>query len=399
LVQAMTAECPFDATRDDRKSATLAAQRIAVSPDSRVVSGFAFARDLLRSGVTRQAGAGAGAMGGPGGDPAFTSVFFLDGEPHKRKRQAVVRFLTPKAISTRYRAVMERATGALLGQLRARGRGRLDQMSFELAVTVAAEIVGLTNSDQAAMARRIRATLIALRVPGASGWRRPFLRLRATVHGLRFLMCDVRPAVRARRAQRRDDVISYLIDEGYPDNAILVECITYAVAGMITTREFIVMAAWHLFGDEALRDRFLAAGDDGQTAILEEIMRLDPVVNMVARQVTADAVLDSGSVAGGERMMVDIRAANTDEAGVGECPYALDPDRAGRLKTAGSYLSFGDGSHRCPGAQVALTETRIFLDGLLRTPGIRLHREPDLGWTDELASYELRNAIVTCDRS
>ena len=85
----MTAECPFEATRDDRKSATLAAQRITVSPDSRVVSGFAFARDLLRSGVTRQAGAGAGAMGGPGGDPAFTSVFFLDGEPHKRKRQAV----------------------------------------------------------------------------------------------------------------------------------------------------------------------------------------------------------------------------------------------------------------------------------------------------------------------
>jgi cytochrome P450 len=324
-------------------------------------------------------------------------VFFLDGEPHKRKRQAVVRFLTPKAISTRYRAVMEQATSTLLARLRERGRGRLDQMSFELAVTVAAEIVGLTNSDQAAMAQRIRATLISLRVPGASRWRRPFLRLQATFHGFRFLLSDVRPAIRARRAQRREDVISYLLDEGYPDNAILVECITYAVAGMITTREFIVMAAWHLFGDDALRERFLAAGEGGQIEILEEIMRLDPVVNMVARRVTADAVLASGSVADGERLVLDIRAANTDAAGVGECPYALDPDRARRVKV-GSYLSFGDGSHRCPGAQVALNETRIFLDGLLRIPGIRLHREPDLGWTDELASYELRNAVVTCDR-
>ena len=49
-------------------------------------------------------------------------------------------------------------------------------------------------------------------------------------------------------------------------------------------------------------------------------------------------------------------------------------------------------------AQVALTETRVFLDRLLRMPGIRLRREPDLGWTSELSSYELRNAIVTCDR-
>jgi cytochrome P450 len=395
----MTAECPFEANRDDRKSAALVAERITASPGTRVVGGFAFARDLLRSGVTRQAGAGAGAMAGPTGNPAFTSVFFLDGEPHKRKRQAVVRFLTPKAINTRYRAVMERATGVQLGQLQARGRGRLDQMSFELAVTVAADIVGLTNSDQAAMARRIRAVLISLRIPGASPWRRPFLRLRAVLHGLRFLFGDVRPAIRARRAQRQEDVISYLLDEGYPENAILVECVTYAVAGMITTREFIVMAAWHLFDDEALRKRFLEAGEPGQIAILEEIMRLDPVVNMVVRQVTADAVLDSGSVTEGERVRVDLRAANTDAAGVGECPYALDPDRAGRLKAGSSYLSFGDGSHRCPGAQVALTETRIFLDRLLRVPGIRLHRAPDLGWTDELASYELRNAIVTCDRS
>jgi cytochrome P450 len=82
---------------------------------------------------------------------------------------------------------------------------------------------------------------------------------------------------------------------------------------------------------------------------------------------------------------------------VGECPYALDPDRARRVKMVGSYLSFGDGSHRCPGAQVALTETRVFLDRLLRVPGIRLHREPDLCWTDELMGYELRNAVVTCD--
>jgi hypothetical protein len=389
----MIAECPFEATRDDRKSAALAAERMTVSPDARIVSGLAFARELLRSNVTLQAATMAI------GNPEFASVFFLDGEPHKRKRQTVVRFFTPKAISTRYRAVMEEATDTLLAPLRARGQGRLDQMSFQLAATVAAEIVGLTNSDQAAMARRIRASLIALRVPSMSRWRRPLGRLQATFYGALFLHRDLRPALRARRAQRREDVISHLLDEGYPEEAMIVECLTFAVAGMITTREFIVMAAWHLFGDEALRERFLTAQEADQIAILEEIIRLDPVVNVISRRVTTDLVTASGSVSEGETLVIDIRGANVDEAGVGECPYALDPERGRRTKTSGSYLSFGDGSHRCPGAQVALNETRVFLDRLLRVPGIRLHREPDMCWTDELMGYELRNAVVTCRRS
>jgi cytochrome P450 len=346
---------------------------------------------VLRSNVTRQA------VEMAMGDSRFASVFFLDGEQHKLKRQAVVRFFTPKAISTRYRAVMEETTDALLGALRASGQGRLDQLSFELAVTVAADIVGLTESDQAGLARRIQATLVALRLPSMSRWRRPAARLQAALGGTLFLFRDVRPAIRARQAQRREDVLSHLLDEGYPEQSIVLECLTFAVAGMITTREFVVMAAWHLFGDDALRRRFLAADEAGQVAILEEIMRLDPVVNMVSRQVTADLETPSGSVSDGETVVLDIRGANLDEASVGECPYALDPDRARRMKV-GSYLSFGDGSHRCPGAQVALNETRVFLDRLLRLPGIRLQREPDMGWTSELSSYELRNAVVTCDR-
>jgi cytochrome P450 len=395
--RAMNAECPVAAERDDRKSASLAAERITVGSGARVITSLAFARELLRSNATKQAVAGA--VGLSAGDPAYASVFFLDGEAHKRKRQVLSQFFTPKAISTRYRAVMEDASDALLARLRARGRGRLDAMSFELAVTVASQIVGLTNSDQAAMARRIRGTLVALRVKSMSPWRRPAGRLRASLYGGLFLLRDVRPAVRARRAQRREDVLSHLLDEGYPDQAIVIECLTYAVAGMITTREFIVMAAWHLLEDDALRKRFLDAPESGQIAVLEEIMRIDPVVNMVLREATEDLHGDAGSVAAGETIVVDIRGANVDEGSVGACPYTLDPDRARRMKVTGSYLSFGDGSHRCPGAQVALNETRVFLDRLLRLPGIRLERAPDLGWTAELNSYELRNAVVTCDRS
>jgi cytochrome P450 len=221
---------------------------------------------------------------------------------------------------------------------------------------------------------------------------------RAAFHAGRFFLLDVRPAIKARQLQPREDVISHLLEERYPSKAILIECLTYAGAGMVTTREFIVMSAWHLFDNEALRARFLAGSEDDQFAILEEILRLEPVASMLYRKAAGEATLSSGLVPDGQLLALSLRAANLDEESVGACPFAIDPDRAARQKIVGAFLSFGDGSHRCPGSQVALTETRVFLDRLLRLPGLRLDRAPDMAWNPALESYELRRAFVSCDR-
>ncbi|MFG1926896.1 cytochrome P450 [Cryptosporangium sp. NPDC048952] len=371
--------------KDDRKSAALAAQRVKPNQGARVISRFGLAREILRSTEMRQAGAGAEQA--PRVDVEHRSVFFLDGEEHKRKRTAIARFFTPKAIGTRYRTVMEHTSDQLLADMRAAGGGRLDTISFELAVTVAADIVGLTDSNQAAMAKRIQGTLFGTYFLHRNAVLRRAAQLVSVVNGLRFFRSDVKPAIRARRKQRREDVISHLIDEGYPDKAILIECMTYAVAGMVTTREFIVMAAWHLFEKDEVRERYLAADEQGQLAILIEILRLEPVAAMLHRRSNAD----------GELLAVSIRDANVDESVVGGCPFAIDLDRPG-ASPANTYMSFGDGSHRCPGAQVALNETRVFLDRLFRVPGLRLTREPTMSWSDALMSYELRGALVSCSR-
>jgi cytochrome P450 len=256
----------------------------------------------------------------------------------------------------------------------------------------------LTNSSRTGLAKHVYGNLLGTRMRDRNAVVRFGAGLLTVVNALRFFVSDVRPAIKARRRQRQEDVISYLIDEGYPARAILIECMTYAVAGMVTTREFIVMAAWHLFDDEALRARFTASDEAGQVAILEEILRLEPVAAMLHRRATADCDINSDSASDGELLAVNIRAANVDQEAVGECPHMLDPDRAGRQKTVGSFMSFGDGSHRCPGALVAITETRVFLDRLLRLPDLRLNRTPTMTWCDGLMSYELRDAMVTCAR-
>jgi cytochrome P450 len=379
---------------DDRKSARIAAERLKAPANGRQIGSFSLARDILRSSKVKQAGVDADAV--HTGNPDHAPVFYLDGETHRKKRGAIARFFTPTAVANRYRPLMERTAEALIARVRTAGTASLDKVAHQMTVGVAAEIVGLTNSNQAAMAARIGATLSDPRIR----WKWLARRLGPIATGfraLKFYYRDVRPAIRARRAARRDDIISHLLDENYSDRAIMIECMTYAAAGMVTTREFIVMAAWHLFERDALRARFLTGNDTDQFAILEEILRLEPVASMLSRRAVEEMPdPQGGSMPSGTLFNIDIRAANSDESVVGPCPHALDPDRSKNF--GGASLSFGHGSHRCPGSQVALHETRIFLDRLLRLPGIKLKREPRISWHEMIMGYELRKAVVTCDR-
>jgi cytochrome P450 len=222
----------------------------------------------------------------------------------------------------------------------------------------------------------------------------------ARVAALEIFLRDVKPAIAARRRQRKDDVISRLLDEGRSDQEILAECLTFGLAGMTTTREFLVAAAWHLLENEALRERFLAEKDDAKTAILMEILRLEPVAGMIYRSASEDVrQFQPDPIQAGTRLSLNIRAANLDDAEVGPDPERLDPDRARKLKVNGAYMSFGDGAHFCPGWQIALTQSRVFLERLLRVPGIRLVRAPTIKWVPPmLQMYELRGAVIACDR-
>ena len=392
------AACPSLAGRDDRRSAAIAADRIEPLPGAVVTGDFALAREILRSPVMRQAGAGAEHV--VLDDPEKVPLFFLDGEIHRQRRGQLARFFTPKAIKERHRLVMERTTAELIGKLRRTGRERLDLMSMQLACDVAAEIVGLTNSNPRAMATRIRMTFMSIGLDPRKPVGRIVSRVLAIGKTLSVFWFDVRPAIKARRKQRQDDVISYLLDEGFSDKQIMIECMTYATAGMLTTREFIVMVAWQLFEDDALREQFLTGDEEVQFAILDEILRLDPVAAMVYRKAAEDMDGPGGQrIKAGETYGIDIRAANLDEASAGACPFAIDIERGKRQRMTSSWMSFGDGPHRCPGSQVALHETRVFIEALLRVPGIRLANPPTLGWCAPIGGYELHGAFVECGRN
>jgi cytochrome P450 len=391
------AACPFQPARDDRKSASLADAAAKPQSGFAPVTSFGFARDIMRSPAIHQ---GMDADYFAGRDPGRIPVIFLDGELHKKRRAQLARYFTPKAIKDRHRLVMERTTAELMAQLRRNGRGQLDVLSLRLACDVAAEIVGLTNTNASAMSDRLRKTFRASGRSKRGGLLRRLARFEHAFRTLLFYRRDVVPAIRHRQTRDMDDVISFLVREGYSDQEILVECMTYATAGMITTREFIVMVAWHLFEKEDLRRQFLEGDEEVQFAILDEILRIDPVAAYLYRRAEEDMTTSDGKqVKAGERFLVDIRGINTDETAAGECPFAIDPERSKRQRMPSNWMSFGDGPHRCPGAQVALHETRVFIDALMRLPGIRLAVPPTLGWLEDINGYELHGAIVECERA
>jgi len=388
--------CPMHRGRDDRKSAKIAAERIAPPKGVRIIDSFGLAREILRSPSAKQAGAGADQV--VIDNPDHVSFFFLDGEQHRKRRVAVANFFSTKTIAARYQSVMHRTMDSLIAYLHKKGEVELGELSFQMAVDVASEILGLTNSgDNLALARRIRGMLELTDFQRQGPIKQLITKIRLGIKAAGFIRKDLKPAVKARQVEPHEDVISYMVKEKYSQKAMFIECLTYGSAGMLTTREFIIMAAWHLFDNPPLRDRYLAADEHDQFAILEEILRLEPVASLLHRRAAQDIQGAKGRVGANEQVCINLRAANTDESITGPCPHELDPDRARRVKMIGSYMSFGDGPHRCPGSQVALHETRIFLDRLFRVPGLRLKRPPDVAWNEQIQGYELHGAVVSID--
>ena len=358
------------------------------------VRSFDAARAVLRSADTNQAGFNAELVARI---PNMMNlpILYQDGKVHQQQRKQTARFFTPKAVSDNYRQVMEQLSDQLIKKLLLKKQVDLSQLSITLAVRVAAQVVGLTNSYPG-LPQRLEAFFSGDLTNIGLSLRSLLNLLKNQSRTLAFFMLDVMPAIRARKPQPQNDVISHLLAQNYSNAEILTECITYAAAGMVTTREFISVAAWHLLERPELRTRYLVAGEEERHAILHEILRVEPVVTRLYRQATADIELEhEGShiiIPQEAKVTVEIDASNADENIVGELPLAVCPGRAIQGdRVPEMVMSFGDGVHRCPGAYIAIQETDIFLQRLLALDNLRIVSKPSIRWNDLTTGYELRN--------
>lgn len=365
------------------------------------VAEYVAARALLRSADTRQTGFGATEAGKLPGKMR-PPVLWQDGPEHREARRQTARFFTPRRVDEKYRELMNAFADEQCERLRRSGRADLSDLSFALAVAVAGEVIGLTPARWG-MARRLE--WFFTEHQAESGWGSPAAIYRSLFTNAAlaaFFLADVRPAIERRRRQRQDDLISHLLDQGCHSGEIFGECLTFAAAGMATTREFITVAAWHLFSDEDLRATYLGGDDAARSTILNELLRLEPVVGHLSRRTTAEIELPGAdgptTIPAGASVDIMIAAANLDPAAVGRQPSQVCPGRSLADGVADAGLAFGDGPHRCPGAHIAIQETDIFLQKLFSMPGLRMIQPPHTRIRALISSYELAGLIVTVDR-
>lgn len=325
-------------------------------------------------------------------------ILFMDGAEHRTQRAQTARYFAPRTVDRRYRQLMVDRADGLVADAVAEGIFDLDQYSLRYSVEIASQVIGLTESGIPGMSRRLERLFSQVpKTPGAEKAKPS--RLVALSNVLKplsstanFYLRDVRPAVRSRRKNPQEDVITHLLDEGYSDSEILTECVTYGAAGMITTREYISMCVWHFLHDADLRARYLGAEEAERYAILHEILRLEPIVGHLYRRVVQDFVLTDGEesyeLRAGELVDLYIRETNVDETVVGESPEQLRPGRELPRGISGEVLSFGDGAHKCPGNALAIQESDTLLTRLL-TLDLEIVAEPGLEWDDLIAAYAL----------
>ncbi|MEV1068710.1 cytochrome P450 [Streptomyces sp. NPDC050263] len=358
------------------------------------VRGYAAAREVLRGAETVQAGLGIETV------EKLPSrirrpVLYQDGPGHREQRRQTARFFTPRHVDEHYRELMTRVAEEQVAVVRAAGTAQLSDLSFTMAIEVVSDILGLTHSRPGLKSRLERFFPEEFGQPGLTSLRGLYWLVRQNSNWLRIHLADVRPAIRAHRRRERDDLISHLLAEGCSDAEILGECLTYAAAGMVTTREFICVAAWHLFDDPRLLERYRSAEEPERLELLREILRLEPVVGRLSRRATAPLRVGEESVGAGELITVFVDEANADPEVVGRAPGRLRPGRVLTQGAGAAGLAFGDGAHRCPGAGVAVLEADVLLSRLFALDGLRMVGRPRVSFKDEIGGYEIRNLTVT----
>jgi cytochrome P450 len=178
---------------------------------------------------------------------------------------------------------------------------------------------------------------------------------------------DARIAERAAQldaGEHRDDVLARLIrlevdDEALPPEQLRALVRNLITGGLTTTTQLLGNLLFEIFSRPEV-ERALRADRTLLGTAIEESLRLTPPILFLARGCAHDTEIAGCPVHQGERVVIGSASANRDEQ-VFEQAEEFQLDRA----NADQHLTFGFGTHVCPGATLARAVARIGVDAVL----------------------------------
>jgi cytochrome P450 len=184
------------------------------------------------------------------------------------------------------------------------------------------------------------------------------------MRGLEEMTDYFRPHMESRRKNPGNDLISYLVQQAYPDgspfkdNHVLGSVRLLLVAGIDTTWSGIGSCIWHLATHPEDRRRLVNEPALMPTAI-EEFLRAYAPVTM-AREVKQETEINGCRFKQGEMVMLSFPAANRDPA------MFPDADKVIIDRKENRHAAFGLGIHRCIGSNLARMELTVAVEELLK---------------------------------
>lgn len=288
--------------------------------------------------------------------PPSGNIVDLDPPRHDELRATIREFFSPHAVAGHGARIREIVRSAI-ARLAAKERGDLIADFAQLVpVTVISELLGIPMDDGPRMAHW--AEVMHARLPGDDRLTPPGVeagfRLNSTFRGL----------IVARRMDPQPDIISQLTQVrvngvALDDEEIIGIVFLLFLAGHDTTTQLLAYALTHLH-EHPEAQSMLRTKPDRIPQAIEEFLRFESPVSMLARTTTRDVDLHGCVIPAGGRVLMLYGSANRDE---GRFQNADSMDLSRVVKR---HLAFGEGIHHCIGAPLARLEARIALDEFLR---------------------------------
>jgi hypothetical protein len=313
--------------------------------------------------------------GGPSGASERANIprlpMIQDDPPHHdRLRRILSKAFTPRSTAEREERIREIArslSDALRAKLAAGAATDLvGAFTSPFPVRVIAEILGIPDELQ----DRLRMWNAGTSMTGAAEAGLP-----QAPNVMREMHRTLGELIHARRAIRRDDLFSALIEASESDESPLEPeelvglCQLLWVAGNETTTSLLSNAALVLQQRKDLLE--IARSTPARIpALVEEMLRLESPVNALARTATVDVELHGEKIRAGDVLMVLFASANRDPRHF-ERPDEFDLDRR-----PNDHVALSHGIHFCLGAHLARLEARVGIEALAELlPSVELRPE------------------------
>jgi nocardicin N-oxygenase len=311
--------------------------------------------------------------------PVADSIMSMDGSEHARLRRIIAGTFTTGRVAAMTPAI-EQSVDRHLDAIAAAGPGAdlIGELAAPLPLSVLCSLLGIPAADSS----RFRGWVeVLFDISASSPREKAHHRLELTRYMGRLIA--------RKRQQPGEDLLTALIGAHERDEMSLAELITMGLAllmaGYETTVGQIGLAVLMLLDDPARRDE-VRDRPDRRAATVEELLRLTPSTPLSFSRIALAAVpLGEVTVQAGEGVVVSLLDANRDGKTFAD-PAALRPDRGGA-----GHLTFGHGTHRCPGAPLARLQVQIVVERLLdRFPTVRVATAPDaVVWKEGLGTRGL----------